>query len=56
VAAELKQYLDVDARLIIGSPGEFTVWVDGTKVADKAEIGRFPDPSDVVAAIRGQLA
>ena len=56
MAAELKQYLDVDAQLIVGSPGEFTVWLDDAKVADKATTGRFPDPAEVVAAIRGQLA
>ena len=55
MAAELKQHLDEDTQLVVGSPGEFTVWVDGTKVAEKAR-GMFPDPGDVVAAVRAALA
>ena len=54
MAAQLKQQLDVDTQLVIGSPGEFTVWVDGDKVAEKAQ-GRFPEPSDVVTAVRSRI-
>jgi len=54
VAAELKQKLGVDATLVVGGAGEFTIWVDGTKVCDKQQ-GRFPEPSDVVAAVRAAL-
>jgi predicted Rdx family selenoprotein len=54
VAAELKQTLDLDATLEVGSPGEFTIWVDGAKVSEKAQ-GRFPETSDVVAAVRAAL-
>ena len=35
VAAELKQALNVDAKLEVGSSGELTVWVDDAKVAEK---------------------
>ena len=55
MAAELKQKLDVDATLEAGSPGEFTIWVDGTKVSEKAQ-GRFPEVSDVIAAVQAALA
>lgn len=51
MAAELKKALGVEAKLEIGSSGEFTVWVDGNKVAEKKWM-RFPDPGDVVTAVR----
>ena len=55
MAAELKQQLLVDAKLEVGSSGEFTVWVDDRKVAEK-KWGRFPSPEDVVAAVRTATA
>jgi hypothetical protein len=55
VAAELKKALNVDATLTVGNSGEFTVWVDGTKVSEKAA-ARFPEPADVIAAVRAMLA
>jgi predicted Rdx family selenoprotein len=51
VAAELKQQLGLDVTLEVGSSGEFTVWVDDRKVAEKSW-GRFPAPDAVVAAVR----
>ncbi|MBA3458470.1 MAG: hypothetical protein H0T46_00800 [Deltaproteobacteria bacterium] len=51
MAAQLKQDLNVEAELIIGKSGEFTVWVDDRKVAEKTWSG-FPDPDDVVDAVR----
>lgn len=51
MAAELKRALNVDADLEVGSSGEFTVWVDDKQVAQK-KWGRFPDPADVVAAVK----
>jgi len=51
VAAQLKKLLGVDAELMVGNSGEFTVWVDSAKVAEKS-MGRFPEPDDVVAAVR----
>lgn len=54
MAAELKQALNVDAKLEVGSSGELTVWVDNTKVAEK-KWGRFPDPADVVTAVRDRM-
>lgn len=55
MAAELKRTLGLDAKLEIGSSGEFTVWVDDQKVAEK-KWGRFPDPDDVIAAVRAASA
>ncbi|CAN5914944.1 hypothetical protein BH11MYX3_BH11MYX3_29650 [soil metagenome] len=51
MAAQLKQDLGVVAELVVGSSGEFTVWVDDQKVAEKTWRG-FPDPDDVVDAVR----
>jgi hypothetical protein len=51
VAAQLKQELGLDAELVHGNPGEFTVWVGDAKVSEK-RWARFPDPGDVVAAVR----
>jgi len=54
VAAELKSKLSVDAELLVGTAGEFTVWVDDAKVAEKGFT--FPDPKVVVEAVRAKLA
>ena len=54
MAAELKQKLGVDSALEVGGSGEFTVWVDDKKVAEKSW-GRFPAPDDVVAAVRAAM-
>lgn len=51
MAAQLKQDLGVVAELTVGTSGEFTVWVDDQKVAEKTWRG-FPDPDDVVDAVR----
>jgi hypothetical protein len=42
--------LGKDAQIEVGNPGEFTVWVEGAKVAEKTG-GRFPDPAEIIAAI-----
>ena len=51
MAAQLEKDLGVRAEMIVGNSGEFTVWVDSTKVAEKA-MGNFPEPATVVAAVR----
>lgn len=51
MAAQLKQDLGIDAQLVVGGSGEFTVWVDDAKVIEK-RWARFPDPRDVVEAVR----
>jgi predicted Rdx family selenoprotein len=53
VAAQLKQDLGVEATMVVGGSGEFTVWVDDTKIAEKHS-GTFPDPRDVVAKVRAR--
>jgi predicted Rdx family selenoprotein len=51
VAAQLKQDVNVETDLIVGTSGEFTVWVGDKRVAEKTRRG-FPDPDDVVDAVR----
>ena len=52
MAAQLKQDLGVDTELVVGNSGEFTVWVNDVKVAEKTR-GAFPEPTAVVSAVRG---
>lgn len=54
MAAQLKQDLGVVAEMVVGGSGEFTVWVDAAKVAEKT-MGKFPEPSAVVAAVRATV-
>ena len=54
MAAQLKQDLGLETELVIGSSGEFTVWVDDAKVAEKTWNG-FPEADDVVDAVRAAL-
>jgi len=43
----------VEAALVVGGSGEFTVWVDDDKVIEKHG-GKFPDPKAVVDAVRAR--
>ena len=54
MAAELKKQLGLDTDLQVGNPGEFTVWIDGTRIADKMG-GGFPPESSVVAAAKALI-
>jgi len=55
VAAQLKQDLGIEADLVMGGSGEFTVWVGDQKIAEKSS-GRFPDPDAVVTVVRSMSA
>jgi len=44
----------VEAKLIRGGGGIFDVKVDGDLVFSKFRTGRFPDPGEVVGALRGR--
>ena len=54
MAARIEEALGLDVELVVGQPGELTVWVDGAKIAEKVS-ARFPDPDDVVWAVRERL-
>ena len=51
MAAQLKKDLGIDALMVVGRSGEFTVWLDEKLIAEK-EFSGFPDPDDVVDAVR----
>jgi len=45
VAALIKDKLGLDTDLESGNRGEFTVWVDGVKVAEKTRTGFPAEPA-----------
>jgi predicted Rdx family selenoprotein len=51
VAAQLERDLGVTAQLVPGSSGELSVWIDGVQIIAK-QGARFPEPAEVVAAVR----
>ena len=51
MAAQLERDLGVSAKLVPGNAGELSVWVDDARVFAK-QGAKFPDPGDVVAAVR----
>jgi predicted Rdx family selenoprotein len=54
VAALIKDSLQLDADLQPGARGEFTIWVDGAKVAEKSRSG-FPSEKAVVETVSKAL-
>ena len=50
MAALIKDKLKLDAEIEPGGRGEFTVWVDGAKVAEKTRTG-FPAEPAIVDAV-----
>jgi len=55
VAALIKDSLQLDAALEPGGRGEFTIWVDGVKVAEKSRNG-FPSEKAVVETVSKAVA
>lgn len=54
MAALIKQSLGADSELEPGGRGEFTVWVDGHKVAEKSRSG-FPADQTLLASVGAAL-
>jgi predicted Rdx family selenoprotein len=50
VAALIKDSLQLDATIEPGKRGEFSVWVDGAKVAEKSRTG-FPSEKAIVDTV-----
>ena len=50
--AALKEALDVEVELIKGSGGIFDVAADGSLLFSKHELGRYPEPEEVIDALR----
>ena len=54
MAATLRSELGVQVDLVVGGPGEFTVWVGGDKVAGKGWL-LFPSRTKVLEAVGARL-
>ena len=55
MAALIKQELQLETDLEPGSRGEFSVWIDGRKIAEKTRTS-FPTEPAIIAAIKEALA
>ena len=55
MAAVIKQKTGLDAELVKGGRGEFTVWVGDSVVAQKDEDAGFPSEQDVLTAVQRAL-
>ena len=53
MAESIKKNLGIEAKLVEGGTGEFTVWVDGKQVAKKG-LFRFPSDEKVLSAVRAE--
>jgi len=51
VAALIKKKTGIDPEIVEGARGEFTVWVDDKRVAQKTADG-FPTDEEAVAAVQ----
>jgi selT/selW/selH-like putative selenoprotein len=51
LAAEIKKARGLDATLLKGSGGQFEVVLDGTLIYSKKQMGRFPEPAEVLDKI-----
>ena len=47
VAAELKESLGIETKLIAGGGGIFDVRVNGTTIYAKSETGHFPESGEI---------
>jgi selT/selW/selH-like putative selenoprotein len=54
LAAEIKQALGIEAELVKGANGVFDVAADGALLFSRHRDGRFPEPAEVVTALRGK--
>jgi hypothetical protein len=56
VAAAIKKIVGVDAEVVEGRRGEFTIWVGDALVAKKDLDLGFPSDEEVVAAVQRALS
>ena len=54
MAALIKTRFNQDTTLEPGGRGEFTIWVDGKKIAEKTRTG-FPGEPSLIAALSAAL-
>ena len=55
MAALIQKATGLEAQLVKGDRGEFTIWVDDVKVAQKTSDG-FPSEPAALAAVQKELA
>ena len=55
MAAYILEETRIPADIVPGARGEFSVWLDGQRVAGKSAQG-FPQPDQVVARLKAALA
>ena len=51
MAALIKKNTGLDTEIVEGKRGEFTVWVDGKRVAEKTADG-FPEDQQAASAVQ----
>ncbi len=56
MAASIKDALDLDAEVRVGSRGQFDVVADGDLVFSKQESQRFPEPAEIISALQARTA
>lgn len=54
LAAEIRQALGIEPVLVKGADGVLDVDADGELVYSKYRDGRFPDPADIIQALRAR--
>jgi hypothetical protein len=55
VAALIKKETGLDSELLVGGRGELSVWVGGTKVAERSPRG-FPADAALLTAVKQAIA
>ena len=54
MAARLKEELELEAAVVVGGSGEFSVWVGEKKVAEKTFWG-FPEEDECIERVKDAL-
>jgi selenoprotein W-related protein len=54
LAASIKDALGLDAEVSVGSRGQFDVVADGDLVFSKQTAERFPEPEEIISALRAR--
>jgi selT/selW/selH-like putative selenoprotein len=49
--AEIKRQRNIETHLIKGSGGQFEVVLDGKLIFSKKQVGRFPEPQEILDQI-----
>ena len=52
MAADIRESTGIEAELIKGSAGVFDVIADGELIFSKHELGRYPEPKEILDRLR----